>query len=82
MVALGSLNIKQYLTINTTADFTSVEDMIANPKSLKIAVGPRAGGNEIMLNRYLEAAGTSLDNLAAARRRRAVYLHQRRDDRP
>lgn len=66
MVALGSLNIRQYLTINTTADFTSVEDMIANPKALKIAVGPRAGGNEVMLNRYLEAAGTSLDNLAAA----------------
>lgn len=40
MVALGSLNIKQYLTINTTADFTSVEDMIANPKSLKLRSAP------------------------------------------
>lgn len=63
--ALACLNIRQYLGITTTADYTSVEDMVANPKSLKIAVGPRGGGNEIMLNRYLEQLGTSLDELAA-----------------
>lgn len=63
--ALACLNIRQYLGITTTADYTSVEDMVANPKGLKIAVGPRGGGNEIMLNRYLEQLGTSLDELAA-----------------
>ena len=62
--ALACLNIRQYLGITTTADYTSVEDMVANPKGLKIAVGPRGGGNEIMLNRYLEQLGTSLDELA------------------
>ena len=63
--ALACLNIRQYLGITTTADYTSVEDMVANPKGLKIAVGPRGGGNEIMLNRYLEQLDTSLDELAA-----------------
>lgn len=63
--ALACLNIRQYLGITTTGGYTSVEDMVANPKSLKIAVGPRGGGNEIMLNRYLEQLGTSLDELAA-----------------
>ncbi|PWM22637.1 MAG: hypothetical protein DBX44_06860 [Oscillospiraceae bacterium] len=66
MMALGSLNIKQFLAINTTEDFTSVEDMVANPGKLKIAVGPRAGGNEVMFNRYLETANSSLDALASA----------------
>lgn len=63
--ALACLNIRQYLGITTTGNYTSIEDMIANPRGLKIAVGPRGGGNEIMLNRYLEQLGTSLDELSA-----------------
>lgn len=65
IAALACLNIQQFLHIVTTADYGSVEDMVANPKGLKIAVGPRGGGNEIMLNRYLEALGTSLDDLSS-----------------
>lgn len=66
ITALACLNIQQFLHIVTTGDYGSVEDMVANPKGLKIAVGPRGGGNEILLNRYLEALDTSLDDLAAA----------------
>jgi hypothetical protein len=65
MTALACLNIQQFLHIVTTGSYNSVEEMVANPKGLKIAVGPRGGGNEILLNRYLEALNTSLDELAA-----------------
>ena len=66
--ALCCLNVVQYLTVCATPDsgFKSITDMINNPTKLKIAVGPRGGGNEILLNRLLESYGTSLDALSAA----------------
>lgn len=65
ITALACLNIQQFLHIVTTEKYSTVEEMIANPSKLKIAVGPRGGGNEILLNRYLEALNTSLDDLAS-----------------
>ena len=65
---LCNLGVVQYLHILATPNsgFTSIQDMIDNASDLKIAVGPRGGGNEIMLNRILEYYGTSLDGLADA----------------
>ena len=65
IAALACLNIQQFLHVVTTGKYNSIEDMVANPSGLKIAVGPRGGGNEILLNRYLEGLGSSLDDLAA-----------------
>lgn len=63
---LACLNINQYLTItSTSSDFVKAEDFVNNASKLKIGVGPRGGGNEVMLNRYLEGMNTSLDDLAS-----------------
>lgn len=65
LMALCSLNVKQYLNVNATKNsgFDSFEKIAAEKPKLKISVGPRGSGSEVMISRILEAYGITYKDI-------------------
>ncbi len=65
MYALCNLSVKQYLHLCVAADYKyqTLDDIINNKDGIKMAVGPRAGGNEVAFSRILEQYGVSFADI-------------------
>lgn len=65
VVALASLNVKQYLNVNSlkSASFSSFDEIAEKKPKLKINVGPRGSGSEGMINCVLGLYGVTYDDI-------------------
>ncbi len=65
MYALCNLSVKQFLHLCVSADYKyqTLDEIINNKDGIKMAVGPRAGGNEVAFGRILEQYGVKYDDI-------------------